>query len=109
MTFPTDRHLMEICGLNSDGINGYRACMAKQGKRTLPPEHLRGPRLDAYERGEQVAMLFYAHRIAAGNIRRRSRNEELKAIGIKTVLMDAASHRQEREDVLRRIASSMAS
>ena len=104
MTFPTDRDLMEICGLNTDGIAGYRACMAKHGRRTLPPEHLRGPRLRSYERGEDIAQAFRGHRTAAGTARRRSRNAEAAETGARTVLIDAAGHRAERERLLRSIA-----
>lgn len=107
MSFPTDRQLFEICGLNSDGIAGYRAEMSARGRVTLPPLHLVGPRRENFRRGVNLAIMFRAARKHAGITRRQIRNAEYREVGAKTVLMDAASHRQEREYLLRLVSCNL--
>lgn len=108
MAFPSDQLLYELFKLDTDGVNGFRAILNKHGKAPLPPDHLRGPRWESFEKGVDIGRRYFGMRRAAGIARRESRNAEYRREGIKTVLSDNQSQREEKMRFLQLLSAEAA-
>lgn len=74
--------LVEIAHLTSDEIVGWEAQIAVGFKRpAIWPDHFRGTRVDAFERGAELARRFLAMRNGYGTARRTVRNRDFKETG----------------------------
>lgn len=78
-------------GMATDEIAGFRAIVARPrtprgAEIGLAPEHFRGARLDAFERGASTGRLWHAIRNTGATARRRIRAEEIAATGACTPL-----------------------
>ena len=100
MPFPTAKILHDLFGFGVDGENGFRAAVASRGKAPPPPAHLTGLRRERFQEGVGIGAQFFAMRQAAGIRRREMRNRELRDVGIKTVLSDASTDREEKAHFL---------
>jgi hypothetical protein len=84
----TSKELAEHANLNSDGMSGFEAQIASRtGRREVVwPEHLQGKRVDDFRYGSELARIWMAYRRGVGTFRRGYRQQELKEVGIMTVL-----------------------
>lgn len=112
MTLST-QDLMEVAGLNTDGVLGFEAqtAMRKSRVEAVWPEHLRGSRVDAFRRGSALARLWMQLRRGVGDTRRRIRAEEAaRTGGMMTVLRagTASDLREEQNETLRKAVEILA-
>jgi hypothetical protein len=84
----TFKELAEHASLNSDGASGFDAQVASRTARreVVWPEHLQGKRVDDFRHGSELARIWMSYRRGVGSFRRSYRQQELKEIGIMTVL-----------------------
>lgn len=84
----TTQELREIAGLTTDEIVGWETQVAVGFRKpAIWPEHFRGPRVAAFERGADLARSFLGMRNGVGTARRKIRNRDRKETGATTLTM----------------------
>lgn len=112
MTLST-QDLMEVAGLNTDGVLGFEAQIAMHKSRleAVWPAHLQGSRVDNFRRGSALARVWMTMRRGVGGARRRIRAEEAaRTGGMMTVLRagTASDLREEQIETLRKALEILA-
>jgi hypothetical protein len=106
----SDKDLVQIAGLNCDGINGFRAQMALRGwrRRALCPDHLAGPRYDRWQEGASLARSFLAYRGGQGTALRAGRLADFRGPEGATSLFvpEGAERREAETDALRAVVGT---
>lgn len=102
----TEQELRQIGGLNTDGVEGFRAQM-RDGTETevVWPPHLVGVRIDNFRKGSAMARSFLIYQRALGNARRKARAEERSTLGhMDTLIPQGEDRRAEEVENFRTIA-----
>lgn len=108
MTALTSLQLSETGGLNADGMAGFEAQIAMRTHKlsAVPPAHYLGPRVEAFERGAELARIWMGKRDVVGRVRRATRLAERRTVGLMTVFeTDAATRRREQLETLAEAAA----
>ncbi len=102
MSTLTDKTLFEQ-GLSSDEIEGFRTYMRQPHLPPIWPEHFRGARIEAFDRGVDIAKMVLQHQRITAARRRVHRLKQRKTDGMMDVLspQDFAGRRAEQLDALR--------
>ena len=104
----TTTDLMQVGGLNSDGVLGFEAqvALARTHIQAVWPEHFHGARVVNFERGSAMARDWMVMRRATGVVRRRIRLRERREVGMMSELRPTgADLREEQLECLRQVAA----